>query len=628
MTELKTLKVILSKDFPLLADRVSSIIYFMYDKLELWIGQNKYTDPYVVVETFPTNATHGYLYLCLDDGTVKALIDYSPKVLAEIENEEQLELLKQTGSNFFIHSEKRYLDLQRRIVTLPYQNGTYELTVSLANDLIIDKDTVIAYNMETNQFDIFAHTYDAGLAHGEGYRGLETNTAKTVVSDNRISTEIKISRGYGNMLKFVSDGLYAYAEDRVTKKEFDSWKRNYESYKMSMEYYLKDLESQFENSQTVVSPNAISQRISDALHEVYPEIDTILASYDEIAAKFEGIEDRLNTRSDASFEAARTELREVITASFQNPWEDFGGEPVLPDPVVFSNPVYYATGDSTFVNIIQITLDMANYDVGVAKLVVAQDDNNVYSVDEDNLTLTVVPKNPIEVNMETMIASLTIPAGIIQNTTVYNEEAIINFEVEPIPDPEPEYDPVTFSNPVCKMDVTSSSIIVKEITLNMDNFEKGISTLVVEEDDDNIYSINEDDLTILVTTKNGISVDMSTLICYLTIPAGIIETEDVYNEEAIIPLDFNNNSGDETPEDDTNIETTDPETGGTESGEETTTPEEGTGTETTEPENGTTTEEEIPVEDETTGSEEVEPTLDESVEEETTTPEEDSTETT
>lgn len=613
MTELKTLKVILSKDFPLLADRVSSIMYFMYDKLELWIGQNKYTDPYVVVETFPTNATHGYLYLCLDDGSVKALIDYSSKVLAEIENEEQLELLKQTGSNFFIHSEKRYLDLQRRIVTLPYQNGTYELTVSLANDLIIDKDTVIVYNMETNQFDIFAHTYDAGLAHGEGYRGSETNTAKTVVSDNRISTEIKISRGYGNMLKFVSDGLYAYAEDRVTKKEFDSWKTNYERYKMSMEYYLKDLEAQFENSQTVVSPNAISQRISDALHEVYPEIDKILAAYDEIAAKFEGIEDRLNTRSDASFEAARTELRDVIVASFQNPWEDFGGEPILPDPVTFSNPQYYATGNSTFIDITKVIFDMNNYDVGIAELVVAQDENNVYSVDEENLTLIVVPKNPIEVNMETMVASITIPAGIIQNTSVYNEESVINFEVEPIPDPEA----VTFSNPILGMDIVIPNFMIKKVDLDMTNYVIGSSVLVVEEDDNNIYSVDEENMILTVVPKEPITFAMSDPVGYLTIPAGIIETAGfVYNKEEVIPLQVNVQTGDTTTPEEDNTNT------------ETTTPEDGTGSETTEPENGnesveTPGDEEVETDTTTEGTGEETTTL-----EEENTIEEDSTETT
>ena len=135
----------------------------------------------------------------------------------------------------------------------------------------------------------------------------------------------------------------------------------------------------------------------------------------------------------------------------------------------------------------------------------------------------------------------------------------------------------------------------------MHNFEKGVSTLVVTEDDVNTYSINDDEATILVISKNGISIDIDTSIGYLTIPAGIVETEGIYNEEAIITLDFTNNSDD------------------------TTIPDEGTGGETTDPENGTTTEggnESV----ETPGSEEVETgTTTEGTGEETTTPEEENT---
>ena len=153
MADLKTLRVCLSSELPELLNRDPNFIYFLYDKLTVFLGQSIYSDPYAVVEAMPEAPINGMLYFVMD-GTVQVYIEYSNKVIGQIENEDQLELLKKAGTTFFVNSEKRYLDLSRRIVTLPFQNGTYELTVSLANNLKIDKDTVIGFNPETNHFEM------------------------------------------------------------------------------------------------------------------------------------------------------------------------------------------------------------------------------------------------------------------------------------------------------------------------------------------------------------------------------------------------------------------------------------------------------------------------------------------
>lgn len=325
MADLKKLRVCLSKDLPLLTDRDPQYIYFLYDKLTVFLGQSLYSDPYAIVEEMPTDPINGMLYFVFD-GYVKVYIDYSIKEIAQIENDEQLELLKQTGTTFFVNAERRYLDLQRRIITLPYQNGSYELTVSAANNLILDKDTVIAFNTETNQFDIVGKRQDYDLVFTTKYRGKETNTASVTVSDNKVSADIKISSGYDNILKFVKDGLYANVSDRVTKKEFDNWKSEFQNYKSSMEEYLKELSDEMESSQSIVSPDAITAKIQEALEDVYPEIDEALAAFENISEQLSEIEKRSKDYTDSEFDSAYNKLYDMILEVTSDPWENFGGE--------------------------------------------------------------------------------------------------------------------------------------------------------------------------------------------------------------------------------------------------------------------------------------------------------------
>lgn len=333
MSNLKTLRVCLSEDLPDISERSPDFIYFIYDKLMVFLGQSIYSDPFAIVETMPTDPIFNMLYFVLEDGKVKAYVDYSIIEIAEIESQEQLEILKQSGTTFFTNSEKRYLDLQRRIITLPFQNGTYELTVSLANNLKIDENTVIGFNPETNCFEIIGKREDFDMVFARGYRGKETNSVKTTVSEHSIRTDIKISNKHDNILRIVNDGLYANAEDKVTKKQFDSWVESFREYKLNMESYLKDLISHIEETQGVVSPTSINERIYAALEEVYPEIDHALEEYDTLAAKLDEIDVKSREYTDTKFNDAYNDLYNAIVEATTDPWETFGSSEDTNTPI-------------------------------------------------------------------------------------------------------------------------------------------------------------------------------------------------------------------------------------------------------------------------------------------------------
>lgn len=320
MADLKTLKVCLSSDLPSLQDRDSNTIYFLRDKLIIYLGKSMYNDPYAIVEEMPAEPITGLLYFILSDGSVKSYMEYQVITIGQIEDEEQLELLKQTGSIFFVNSQRRYLDLARRIVTLPYNNGTYELTVDMANSLKINENTVIGFNPATNMFEMVGDSYD-NIAFE--YRGKESNSISTNVTDKRISAEVKISEVYNNIIRIANDGLYANVSDRVTKTQFNSWTESFKEYKSYMESYLKSLSDKIDTYEQVVTESTIREKILEALESEYEGINNSLDKFDEYSDKFKGIENRVKLYADNKFAEAYNDLSNIIIDTVENPWEEF-----------------------------------------------------------------------------------------------------------------------------------------------------------------------------------------------------------------------------------------------------------------------------------------------------------------
>ena len=332
MPNLKTLKVCLSEELPLITERDPNTIYFLYDKLLVFLGQSLYNDPYAIVESMPENPVFNMLYFDLSDGKVKAYIDYSVTEIGEIENQEQLEILKQSGTTFFVNAEKRYLDLRRRTVTLPFQNGTYELTVSLANNLKFDENTVIGFNPETNCFEVIGKYDDFDMVFTRRYRDEDSHTVDTHVSEHKISADIKISKVEGNILRIHTDGLYASTGDKVTQERFDSLVKSFRDYRTDMEEYLNNLAERINSS---IGSGTLGERIQTALEKVYPEIDQALADYEEFAAKFDGLEDRLKTYIDDTFDETQTTIMNEYSDFLNDPWGTFG---TYPEPTVTEEP--------------------------------------------------------------------------------------------------------------------------------------------------------------------------------------------------------------------------------------------------------------------------------------------------
>ena len=133
---MKTLRVCLSSDLPGLLDRNPDYLYFLYDKLFLYSGQNMIDVNFVITERIPDidDQVPGMIYILNTDGSVHRKVDYVDTVVAEIEEDSQIELLRKAGTMYYVNSDHRYMDSQRRTLTLPYNNGNYELAVAAKND--------------------------------------------------------------------------------------------------------------------------------------------------------------------------------------------------------------------------------------------------------------------------------------------------------------------------------------------------------------------------------------------------------------------------------------------------------------------------------------------------------------
>ena len=310
-TGLKELIVCLARELPEFSLRTPDKMYFLFDKLELFIGQTRYNDPFAIVEKIPDNPVFHMLYFCLDDGKVKIYTDYSVKSIAKVSTPSMLNVLKQSGTTFFTNADKRYLDEQRHVVHLPYRNGTYELTVDLAKNLQIDEKTIIAFNPETNMFEFTNHYQDYDLVFGQDYYGAETNTIKMDVSAHRIAANIKISQAFDNIIKQTDDGIYAVAKNAVPVQEFQSWKTSFQDYKAKMEYYLAQLIDKIEQEGEIGLEN-LNNKITEAIQAVIPEAQDGFSRMDDIAENIDNLEARCKRYSDQRFDEAFAELKALL----------------------------------------------------------------------------------------------------------------------------------------------------------------------------------------------------------------------------------------------------------------------------------------------------------------------------
>lgn len=322
----KLLRVITSEYLPSSVDRSSDVIYFVYDKMSIYLGKNFYSDPFCIVEKLPDEPVEGMLYITMT-GELKSFIDGKEEDIGYIESDDQIELLKKAGSVYFMKAEYRYLDLQTRTLQLPFQNGIYQLSVSMAKDTVIDENTIITYNPQSKGFEIYSEHINEEDPDEllNTYKGSETSTVKTVVKDNKIQSDLILSPNENNILKVLHNGLYANLNDVVNSKEFEDLALAYEAYKTAIEAYIKELEEVIETAEFNINEDNIAVKILAELQKYEPTINDIINDYDYIYNQLGLIRESLITYTDDRFETTKQEIIEYIT-NITNAWGEFNYE--------------------------------------------------------------------------------------------------------------------------------------------------------------------------------------------------------------------------------------------------------------------------------------------------------------
>ena len=242
---MKTLRVCLSSDLPGLLDRNPDYLYFLYDKLFLYSGQNMLTVNFSIVNEIPNieDQVPGMIYILNTDGTVHRKVDYVDTIVAEIEDDSQVELLKKAGTMYYVNSDHRYLDSQRRILTLPYNDGNYELAVAAKNDAKFNNNTILKFNENNQRFEMYGEQDEEFIDFSKPFRGRTGSTVKVVVDGPKIMAMVRISNAVGNILKAASDGLLVKSLGFIDRETFEEWSKYVDDFKKHAQDILDKIDA-------------------------------------------------------------------------------------------------------------------------------------------------------------------------------------------------------------------------------------------------------------------------------------------------------------------------------------------------------------------------------------------------
>ena len=320
MADNKTLRVCLAQELPEMSERDTSYLYLAYDKLLLFFGQNPYYDPYVICEALPSNPITGCLYI-LFDGTVQVYVDGDTVTIAEIEDSSQAEHLKDLGNTFFVMADKRYLDLQRKTLQLPYQNGTYSLSVAMAKDIKINEKSVIRYDGVAQRFYLDGE-YDV-VPRLYPFIGKNTQSVEVQVNDHCIHADVRISEKSGNILSIVNGGLFADVGNIVTVADFEELLETYEEYKDTTDSIITAMESYIGSSTELITTDTLYDYLLEALKEYDDDLKGMIDYYASLTDELAAIEANSKAYTDETFDETQSYLENVITESLQALWGEF-----------------------------------------------------------------------------------------------------------------------------------------------------------------------------------------------------------------------------------------------------------------------------------------------------------------
>lgn len=310
---MKTLRVCLASELPIESDRSKDYLYFAYDKLYLYSGQNYLEDNFAIVDAIPENQVYGLIYILNTDGSVHRMVEYEDVKIAEIEDDSQIELLQKAGTMFYINARHRYIDSQRRVLTLPFNDGTYELNASTKNETVYDENTILKYNPDADRFEVYGDTAEEFIDYSKPFRGSSSNTVDIKVNGPRISANVKVSQLENNALKAASDGLYINAARCVTRSEFNNWTKEIFDLKQTSQELLERVALELNGLEELISPEAIDDEILRKLREKYSNIDTALANYQQYVNSLDELENNVLSYAANSINTARQEIIDKIS---------------------------------------------------------------------------------------------------------------------------------------------------------------------------------------------------------------------------------------------------------------------------------------------------------------------------
>ena len=387
----KILRVCTSEFLPPIKERNNSYIYFVYDKMTIFLGQNRYTDPFCIVEELPANPVEGMLYITLE-GEVKSYHDMKIIDIGYIEDPEQLQYLYDAGTTYFMKAEYRYLDQQSRLLILPFQNGSYQLSVSAANNIKIDKNTIIKFNPITNRFELYGDSYiDTTNLDGK-LSGDTTETVSTRIEDGIIRADLKLSEKNGNILKIFGNGIYANIGDIATTEQVENLALLYENYSTSVAALMNEIREEMDEKGYNITEDSLSAKILESLEQYKPDIADMFDKYQYIYNQLGYIRDSSVRYTDDKIDSAKEEIISYIR-NITNAWQPMEIDESITDESFLSEEE---------AEIIAIALENAR-----AEIMAKRELESTYSVDTDLFVLT--DENGIEqVEYHTLPESLNI----------------------------------------------------------------------------------------------------------------------------------------------------------------------------------------------------------------------------
>lgn len=337
----RIMKVLKTEDLPPVTERKASYIYFVYDKMELYLYQSYYADPFCIVETLPDkdHIVENMLYITLE-GKLYTYTSYTIKEIGHVEelvdgegvyDPAQLEILRQAGTTYFMNAESRYLDPQTCTLQLPYKNGNYQLSLNLANDLVIDEDTIIKYNPNTNQFEIMGkeYQYPDELKNINKYKGFVTDTVSTYIDGYTFRSDVNISNSEGNGVEVRPDGLYVDVSLFASQERYEKLIVAFDQYKSIIDHYIIQLRDGIKEATGAVTGETISQMILDALENYKNDIDLMVEGYENLYNRIGIMEDEVDN-FDVKLDLAEIDIKNFVNET-NSAWSSFTNDnPYVP----------------------------------------------------------------------------------------------------------------------------------------------------------------------------------------------------------------------------------------------------------------------------------------------------------